>query len=172
MSFTSKSKAVPLWHCTHFTHRFANATLTLNVSISFRIIEPYTFMPISLKHCYPRHPPLLNLFRRIGPATCQTKLANLPNSLWRLCNCRPMPLGPTQLRRCGDGCGRQSYICTGSVRTGRHFKTKSLPSWNSLKTGHRNYCTMSDYYRINKLIFIKPPRIVTARNSAYQMKDR
>ena len=81
------------------------------------------------------------------------KLEKLPIEILQS---RRMPVGRIRLRSCGAGRVKPSYICIVSAMTGQSFRRKSSTSWNSSKAGHRSCYTMSDYYRINYLIFIKP----------------
>ena len=67
------------------------------------------------------------------------------------------------VRSCGAGRVKPSYICIVSAMTGQPFRRKSATSWNSSKAGHRSCYTMSDYYRINYLIFMEPRLLYVSR---------
>ena len=139
----------------HYTLELSESEIQALVELRDKGEPAYLRERATARHSCNRQRRLPNPPRLTGQANRQRKSANLPNSLLRYCNCRPMPLGPTQLRSCGGGCVSRLYISINSVMTGRHSKTKCLPSCSSLKAAHSNCYVMSDYYRINKLNFIQ-----------------
>ena len=115
----------------HFLNKVAQHYPNATQIRVVQVIERYTFIPISSHHSCHRQRPFPNPSHLSGPANSQRKSVNLPNSLLRYYNSRPMLLGRTQLRSCGGGCVSRSYIFIDSM-IGRHFKTRCLPSCNSL----------------------------------------
>ena len=172
MLFISKSKAARLSHFhtfyTQICQRYPNAEriehlIQDNRAIHFHANLRAALLPQTTRFVRPTPPNWSEKpSKKIGTLE-KLPIEILLKHLWCGYASRRMPVGRIRLRSCGAGRVKPSYICIVSAMTGQHFRRKSATSWNSSKAGHRSCYTMSDYYRINYLIFMEPRRAFKAR---------